>query len=300
MKAITPKVETKQKLKPHFTHVAFSGGGNSAIVYLGAIRLLKQEGFDKSIINYAGYSAGALFATLFALDVPLDEIEHIIKTSPLELDIYESFSKLINDKGFIDPTIYTSRIEKYLDKLTFMDLSKKTGKNLIIIATHMETMEATHFCVDKTPNVLVKEALHASVALPLVIAPVKIGNDYYIDGGVACNTVPLVFEPSVPKENILILQIGYSINIDKKLIHDNLLYYITTVIGVFCKNNTLINIVFKEYPYYIYMTNYDISMIPLNIIDNKLTSSISEAAIDKCIEYGYEDTYNYFKSKGVL
>lgn len=292
--------------KPKFTHIALSGGGFCGLVYLGILRFLKQEGYDKDIINIAGVSIGAVFAAILALDIPLEVIEGYLKEqyadekNKVRIHLEDAFEKIMKEKGITDLDNYTRKIQdNYLGNMTFMELTKKTGKNLIIVATHLETMKPTYFSVDDTPHVMVVDAIQASMTVPLITPPKKIGNDYYTDGGVACNTMPLIFE-NVAKENILLLHLSMVINIDKKLIHESIFYYIMTFLSVFMENNTLLKIITDQYPYYIQYKNYALSMFPLTIVDNHITYDISNDDIDKSIEFGYEDTYKYFSSKNLI
>jgi len=291
----------KNKAKPNFTHISFSGGGFCGLIYLGVIRYLKQESINKNIMHIVGTSVGSLFALLLALDIPLDIMEKYTKdlyvNNNIYIDIQYAFSNILKDKGFINSNIYTRNFEtlyENLDKMTFMDLAKKTGKNLIITATYLETMEPVFFSVDNTPNVLITDAIEASTAIPLINPPKKIGNDYYIDGGVTCNSIPLIFD-NVPSENILLLHLSGKIEIDKELLHNNLIYYIITVLTVYNKNNTLIKTLREHYPYYIKYDNFSLSIYPMHIIYNQLSFDISNEDIDKAIEYGYEDTHSYFE-----
>lgn len=288
-------------MKPVFTHMCLSGGGFSGFLYLGALRYLKQEKLDKSIINIAGVSVGAICACVFVLDIPLNEVEKhleeiysIDNPDRIEIDLPDALNNIMSQKGIFDPDVLIKRLsEIYLGNMTFLDLSKKTGKNLIIIATHLETMTPTFFSVDNTPNVLVKDAVEASSCVPLISKPKLIGKDYYIDGGCSCNTLPIIFD-NVPKDNILLLHLSNLININKSAIHDNIIYYLMSVFSVFLNNNTLINIIQKDYKYYIRYTRMAIDMFPINIIDNKLIFSVKKEDIDKSVEYGYEDTYQFF------
>lgn len=294
-------------MKPHFTHLCLSGGGFSGFLYLGVFRYLKQEKLDTSIINIAGVSAGALLAIVFVLDIPLDEAENDLKEiysiddpDRIEIDIPDAINNILYYKGMFNPNVLIHKLsEKYLGTMTFLDLSKKTGKNLIVIATHLETMKPTEFCVDNTPNVMIKDALEASSCVPLISKPKQIGKDYYIDGGCACNTVPIIFN-NVPKDNVLILHLTSFLNFNKRLIDDNIINYLMSFFLVFLNNNTLIRILEKDYKYYIRYTRMALDMFPMDIIDNKIIFNVKKEAVDKSIEYGYEDTYLFFKQLSAI
>lgn len=290
-------------MKPVFTHMCVSGGGFSGFLYLGVFRYLKQEKLDKSIINIAGVSVGAILGIVFALDLPLDEVEANLKEiysidnpDRIEIELPDAMNNIIHHKGIFEPNVLIKKLEDiYLGNMTFLDLSKKTGKNLIVIATHVETMKPVYFSVDNTPNVMVRDALEASSCVPLISKPKQIGKDYYVDGGCACNTVPLIFD-NVPKDNILILHLTSFLHLNKKLMDDNIIYYLSSFFLTFLNNNTLIHILEKDYKYYIKYTRMAIDMFPMNIIDNKLVFSVKKEEVDKSIEYGYEDTHLFLRN----
>lgn len=290
-------------MKPVFTHMCVSGGGFSGFLYLGVFRYLKQEKLDKSIINIAGVSVGAILGIVFALDLPLDEVEANLKEiysidnpDRIEIDLPDAMNNIIHHKGIFEPNVLIKKLEDiYLGNMTFLDLSKKTGKNLIVIATHLETMKPVYFSVDNTPNVMVRDALEASACVPLISKPKQIGKDYYIDGGCACNTVPVIFD-NVPKDNILLLHLTTFSHLNSKLMHDNIIYYLSSFFLTFLNNNTLIHILEKDYKYYIKYTRMAIEMFPMSIIDNKLVFSVKKEEVDKSIEYGYEDTHLFLRS----
>lgn len=289
-------------MAPVFTHMCLSGGGFAGLLYLGVFRYLKQENLDKTIINVAGVSIGAILAIVFVLDLSLNEVEEYLKEiyaidnpERIEIDIPDAINNIMTYKGIFEADIFIKNLsEKYLKNMTFLDLSKKTGKNLIIIATHLETMKPTYFSVDNTPNVLLKDALEASSCVPIMTKPKQIGKDFYIDGGCACNTMPIIFD-NVPKDNILLLHLTSFLNLNKNLLHDNIIYYLMSFFLTFLNNNTLINILEKDYKYYIKFKRMAIDLFPINIIDNKILLTLKNEDIDKSIEYGYEDTYLFFK-----
>ena len=57
-----------------YTHLVLSGGGMSGLVYLGALKYLRESGYDKNILHVAGASIGALFATAFVLGISMEEL----------------------------------------------------------------------------------------------------------------------------------------------------------------------------------------------------------------------------------
>ena len=124
-------------MNKQFTHLVLSGGGMSGLVYLGTLRYLQQEGYDKHIKHIAGTSIGAFFAAVFALDISMGELEQRVKkfinnrqncTIPCSLDVLFAMP---NTLGIDDSQRLVTMLDDILSKLTFLELSKKTGKKEI-------------------------------------------------------------------------------------------------------------------------------------------------------------------------
>jgi len=287
--------EDLQPKKPHFNHIVFSGGGMKGIVYIGALRYLIQEGLDKYIKNVAGSSIGAYFATAFVLGIPTEEMVAYSKSTLNEnnnlftipitriLNIHETLG--LNDGAFM-----VTLIAKYAQSMTFMELTKKTGKNLIVCATHVASMAATYFSVDTTPHVRVLDAVMASMAIPGLIKPVQIGDDYYIDGCVSVGTPIQSLPKNIRNENILILSIG-SNTIPKPLISGvnlTLMSYAIGLIESLISTRGISGLLSANYPYYLLFNDIPISAVPAKMEGSNIVFSVPEAAIEECFVMGYE------------
>jgi predicted acylesterase/phospholipase RssA len=66
----------------------------------------------------------------------------------------------------------------------FRGLYRKTGKELYISAMNLDTAERAVFGHDEDNSVTISEAVQASTALPGFYRPARIGDRYYVDGGV--------------------------------------------------------------------------------------------------------------------
>jgi NTE family protein len=61
-----------------YENLVFEGGGVKGIAYVGALQELENQGILQHIKNVAGTSAGAITATLLALNYTPDEIRSIM------------------------------------------------------------------------------------------------------------------------------------------------------------------------------------------------------------------------------
>ena len=283
------------------THVVFSGGGMCGLAYIGAIRFLQVEGMDKHIRYVSGSSIGAVFATIFALRIPLHDIEQrliqmICNDNTLTFP-YPDMLSLLHSYGMDDGHTFLTFLKEDLDKLTFMDLTKRTGVHLTICATHLQTMTPTYFSVDTTPHVLVYDALRASIAVPWVMKPVVIGEDIYIDGGITDNLpfVSLEHTLAAPSSVLMFFINQFAASPQKPL--SSPWVYTYMVLQRFMSPNNYCHLLRKLYPHVIIMENMPVPFIPMVLEEDKVTVRCSQKEVEDSIVKGYTDTYNHFYGK---
>ena len=71
--------------------------------------------------------------------------------------------------------------------ITFLDLTKAIGKNLVICVSNLTEEREEFFSVDTHPNQSVITALRASWSIPYLFHPVKIDDIIYLDGALYNN-----------------------------------------------------------------------------------------------------------------
>lgn len=180
-----------------FTNLVLSGGAIKGFSFIGVIRLLEEKELLKGIKTYVGASAGSIICFLLALGYTSDNIYMIC------LELYSSY---INKAVSIDSILNMDRSlgidsgyeltqylrhclhEKYaVESMTFIDLSKKSGINLVVCASNISKGESTFFSVDATPQVCVIDAIRASITIPLVFTPIEIEGHLYVDASIYNN-----------------------------------------------------------------------------------------------------------------
>ncbi len=152
--------------------LALSGGGVRGIAHVGVIKALEENDIYPNYI--AGTSAGALVGALYAKGCTIEEMMHFFKT----VNIFRLNKFAWKKPGFVDTQKFYNDFKNILGEDTFVVLNK----TLFITATNI---------LDGTLKVfnegeLIKPIL-ASAAFPGVFTPVKIDNEYYIDGGTINN-----------------------------------------------------------------------------------------------------------------
>ncbi|MHB1194226.1 MAG: patatin-like phospholipase family protein [Longimicrobiales bacterium] len=184
--------------------LALSGGGAKGFAHIGVLRFLEQQGIPVHVVS--GTSAGAIVGGLYALGVSVDSLEALaggLDWDALFADRVERDRLSIDKRLFDDRTVFSVPLEgrsvrlpsgavegatilRLLDRLTWPAAAVRDFRLLprpfAAVATDLETGEA----VPLTEGVL-SHALRASMGLPGLLEPFRIGARVLVDGGVARN-----------------------------------------------------------------------------------------------------------------
>lgn len=172
----------------------FSGGGVRGIVFVGALEELQQQypGVLSQLKHVAGTSIGAIMALLLACRIELPRIKSLFCSS-LWNDLYQEIdlSGLFFHLGMLDSmkTIWPSVVQFLRSpEETFAELKQRTGVNLLVCVTNVDTKRYEYHSAELTPLYEVAKSVVASCALPVIFSPVVIHKRRYVDGGVLNNT----------------------------------------------------------------------------------------------------------------
>ena len=201
--------------------ISLSGGGIKGFAHIGALEVLEAQGLLKSVKEYIGISAGAMCAMTVSIGCPLKDVRRIIS----ELD----FSQIRD----LDPETILNfpetfgldtgvNLEKFLTvilrargldpAITFRELAAaKIGPNLRVFATNLNLCMAQEFSAAVSPDVEVRFAIHASMAVPIYFTPLKEpkSGHLFLDGGIMCSS-PFHYLPY--EERLDTLAISFSDN----------------------------------------------------------------------------------------
>ncbi|KAL4222119.1 hypothetical protein ACF0H5_018159 [Mactra antiquata] len=190
-----------------FENLVFEGGGNKGLAYCGALRVLEQLGLFKTgqIKRFAGTSAGAMTAALLAVGYDSHDIEGFLSQDLSEIFLDHScgylslLPNLVKGYGW-NPgkKIYQWFGEALRQRtgdpdITFGEIydNPKYGKELCVVVTNLNMMNAEYFHPKTTPDVKVRDALRMSMAIPGLFQAHKFEQhgqeNMYVDGGVLCN-----------------------------------------------------------------------------------------------------------------
>ena len=210
--------------KPLKIGVALSGGGAKGFAHVGVLKVLEEAGIKADVVT--GTSMGSIVGGFYAMGYTPQELEEIA----LSRDWNELFNEvpvnrsqpiiqeIQNDrlilsfpfrKGRIQlpqELISGQKIELFLDQYTLPYHGVNDFKKLPIpfgcVATNLATGEA-----ELLDQGFLPEAIHASIAIPSVFQPVKIGDVTYIDGGVTRN-IPVADAKELGADIVIASNVG--------------------------------------------------------------------------------------------
>ncbi len=172
------------------TALILSGGGARGFVHVGLLRVMELYQMKPKIV--IGTSAGALIGAFYACGYSADEMMNIVKKFNKERVMEKAFSNL--PISVISWKPIDEFLSKYLKDKKIEDLKVK----LAIVATNIQTGQIEVF----TKGNLLK-AVEASCSIPGFFPPVKIGNNYYVDGGILLDD-PISIAQSLGANKIVI------------------------------------------------------------------------------------------------
>lgn len=152
--------------------LALSGGGVRAFAHLGVFSNLKWAGIPVNIIS--GSSMGALIGAVYAANANIELAKNLFSNF--------SFFKLFNP---IIPYLGFSNFEKLKKLLAILNIPKEFSElqvPLIVAATELRSRKTVYF---SSGNLW--DAICASMAVPGIYYPLKMGKDLLIDGGITDN-----------------------------------------------------------------------------------------------------------------
>lgn len=184
--------------------LALSGGGAKGFAHIGVLKVLEEAGIKPDVIT--GTSMGSVVGGLYAIGYTPSMLEEIALTHEWDRFFsnraprqYQSIQQKTNHSQnlitfpFRDGSVRLPRglikgqkIAMLLYRLTepYHDVSdfRKLPIPFASVATDLATGEAVRMIKGYLPD-----AIRASIAIPSIFEPVRIGDSSYIDGGIARN-----------------------------------------------------------------------------------------------------------------
>ncbi|KAK4536467.1 hypothetical protein CDCA_CDCA08G2492 [Cyanidium caldarium] len=174
--------------------MAFSGGGVLGTAYVGALLVLEEHGLDYGRIRrFAGASAGAIMAATLAVGFRAAECMEQLQKLDFEDLIAPDLAALTHGRGVSSGR----RLERWMGQvlkthtgdadITLGDVLQRYGKELIIVATELDTGRERKFNPHTDPQLPVKTAVRMSAGIPVVFDVYSYQGHQYADGGLVNN-----------------------------------------------------------------------------------------------------------------
>jgi len=191
-----------------YTNLVLSGGGIRGLAFVGCIDVIENKPEFQYLKNYIGASVGSIFALFIVCGYSSKEIIDFIElnlSNPeyTSINLKNMFS-FYKNCGIDDGTCIINLVKKILrdkhfsEDITFLDIAKKTGKNLIVTGSNITKHKMDYFNLENTPNMPIYLAIRISTCIPLLFTPVLYEDNYYVDA-VIYNNFPIEYfkkEPS--------------------------------------------------------------------------------------------------------
>ncbi|WCL48664.1 patatin-like phospholipase family protein [Leptospira sp. GIMC2001] len=302
----------------NFENLVFQGGGVLGIAYSGAIQVLEEESILPSIQRVAGTSAGAICALALALRYNSSEIQTILKDTNFESFVSEArpleFTKMY---GWFRTNPFLSWTKELIIKSgsnfhphaewtgdeTFIDLHNKGGRDLHVFATDLNEKKSVEFSYTHTPNVIVAEAVCASMAIPAFFQAFKFSNEIpnnhiYVDGGALLNYPIMTFD----SEGTNPLTLGFKfrksemVSTSKDLDYGSVREWVKSLVDTIADSQSEM---IRRTPEY-YNRTVDIDTGAVSFVDFDLSHDVKEFLIGQGREFTIQFLSEYRKSRNIF
>ncbi|UJP66479.1 patatin-like phospholipase family protein [Mongoliitalea daihaiensis] len=175
--------------------LVLSSGGARGMAHIGAIEALEEAGYE--IVSIAGCSAGALIGGIYAtgnLPTFKDWICNLDR-----VDVFSLMDFTFSSRGFIKGEKVFGELKKLIEDCDIESLQIPFYCTAVEIPSGEERVFHSGSLYD---------AIRASVSIPSVLTPAKIGNQEYIDGGILN---PLPFD-IIPDKELGDLMVAVDLN----------------------------------------------------------------------------------------
>lgn len=182
-------------------YFTFTSGGVKGVIYAGAMVALDEEFLKRGrnmyqqIKGFAGSSIGAIFALFLTLGIRGRKLYREVLAHDLS-DITNEISldSLTQNYGLNDSKKNLQRIYDIIESytgdgnITFAKLYELTGKHFVCSVSNVTTGKSELHSHLTTPHFKVYTSVVASACVPIIMSPVIIQGQYYVDGGLMDNS----------------------------------------------------------------------------------------------------------------
>jgi NTE family protein len=246
--------------------LALGAGGARGFVHIGVIKALEE--LRIKITHIGGSSIGALIGGMYALWGDIQKVESIILNYDKKrlLDLFSTDIGLLH--GVFKGDTVLEALEQYVGD------SKISDCKIPFVAVSVDMLNGEK--VYHTTGLL-RDAMRASMSIPLIFKPYELDGKYLVDGGLA-ECVPVIATKSIGAKKVL------GVNIE-----------------MFPLKNEKINL--KNLSGRVYSASmYNLAKRDLELADKKLEFNLNDYTpielvenAEKYIKMGYDETMRLFK-----
>lgn len=177
--------------------VALSGSGTKVGAHIGALQAITDAGYE--IVELAGTSGGSIVSALYACGMSLSVMHDLALKMDWSSMMAMSPLSVLRFHGWCSGNNLFDFLRMNTHMKTFADL----GIDLTIVASDISNEVPFLFSNKLTPTTPVALAARSSASIPIVFAPVVIGDAVLNDGGLVVNLpVDLLTNDDVPRIGI--------------------------------------------------------------------------------------------------
>ena len=187
----------------HNIALVLSSGAARGIAHIAVIEELLRDGHK--ITSIAGSSMGAVVGGMYAAGTLSQYKEWLEK-----LDYWDVFNLLdfsISSNGFIKGEKVFKKTAPFIPKINIEDLP------IPFVAVASDIVRKQVVVYDHGD---LKTAIRASVSIPTVLHPVKVGESLIVDGGVA-NPLPVDLVKRFPGDKLVVVDVNANVSFTKPI-----------------------------------------------------------------------------------
>ncbi|MEB3220634.1 MAG: patatin-like phospholipase family protein [Candidatus Sericytochromatia bacterium] len=186
-------------------NLVFQGGGVKGSAYAGAIDVLARAGALDRVERVAGTSAGAITATMLAIGAGPEGLMRSVRETDFGsfLDIgwnlLADANRLLHHYGVAPGQHFAEllgdEVARYTgDRGTTLGQLRAKAEahpgrfhDLYIVSSNITRQRSQVLCADNHPEMPIWLAVRASMSMPFIFEPVRVGEEVFVDGGLSWN-----------------------------------------------------------------------------------------------------------------
>jgi len=268
-------------------YIVFSGGGQKGLLFMGAIKALRQHTNFESILKnargFSGCSVGAIFAAMMIMGYTDEEMYEELSPVVSSFDNIApqmDVSLFISRYGFDDGSTLKKSISNIIEfkgfspEINLKNFQRFFKAEISFNTTNLTTRENVILSASTFPDLKLVDAIFMSMCVPLLFAPVLYKENFYVDGGCMCN-IPDIYPVH---ETMIFCFDQANMNIDSWNSYVSMLLTIPMKLD-FEKKQQMLN-----------LCAFNMFLKTPPFLKDSLDRNITNVKVEKCLRYGYCQT----------